>query len=685
MKPTRILAVAGFCLAAICANGAAAQEERPSVTASSPDGSLVLSVTTDNDARPTWSLSRKGKLLIAPSKLGFVLTDGLNMVRGFSISGSEKASADDTWEQPWGERRYVRDHYNEVVVRFQQSQVQGARRMNVRFRLFDNGIGFRYELPEQPALKTMRIAEETTEFDIVPKGKAWWIPGGEWNRYEQVYQETPIDAVSTAHTPITMRLDDGTHLSFHEAALVDYAGYWFKRASGQLFRTELAPGSDSAKVVRDLPFATPWRTVRIANDAAGLVENDLELNLNEPNKLGDVSWFKPARYIGIWWGMIRGDWSWAEGPRHGATTKRTKQYIDYAAQHGFRGVLVEGWNKGWNGDWFGHGDDFSFTQPTPDFDLEGLSAYAARRGVHLIGHHETGGNIANYEPQLDDAMALYGKLGVDVVKTGYVADAGGIIAPGNKPGETKMVWHDGQRMVNHYLDVVKVAAQHHVAVNSHEPVKDTGLRRTYPNWVSREGARGMEYNAWGAFANGPDHEPTLVYTRMLSGPMDFTPGVLSLEGAEHAPLASTLAKQLGLYLALYSPIQMAADFVENLRAHPREMEFIEHVPTDWAESHLIAGQVGDYAIFARKDRNGPEWFVGGVNDATARKVTLGFDFLDAGKTYEAKIWKDGEGATYQTEARHRIAYETQAVRKGDRIEIWLAPGGGTAMRLIPQD
>ena len=685
MKPTRILAVAGFCLAAICANAAAAQEERPSVTASSPDGSLVLSVTTDNDARPTWSLSRKGKLLIAPSKLGFVLTDGLNMVRGFSISGSEKASADDTWEQPWGERRYVRDHYNEVVVRFQQSQVQGARRMNVRFRLFDNGIGFRYELPEQPALKTMRIAEETTEFDIVPKGKAWWIPGGEWNRYEQVYQETPIDAVSTAHTPITMRLEDGTHLSFHEAALVDYAGYWFKRASGQLFRTELAPGSDSAKVVRDLPFATPWRTVRIANDAAGLVENDLELNLNEPNKLGDVSWFKPARYIGIWWGMIRGDWSWAEGPRHGATTKRTKQYIDYAAQHGFRGVLVEGWNKGWNGDWFGHGDDFSFTQPTPDFDLEGLSAYAARKGVHLIGHHETGGNIANYEPQLDDAMALYGKLGVDVVKTGYVADAGGIIAPGNKPGETKMVWHDGQRMVNHYLDVVKVAAQHHVAVNSHEPVKDTGLRRTYPNWVSREGARGMEYNAWGAFANGPDHEPTLVYTRMLSGPMDFTPGVLSLEGAEHAPLASTLAKQLGLYLALYSPIQMAADFVENLKAHPREMEFIEHVPTDWAESHLIAGQVGDYAIFARKDRNGPEWFVGGVNDATARKVTLGFDFLDAGKTYEAKIWKDGEGATYQTEARHRIAYETQAVRKGDRIEIWLAPGGGTAMRLIPQD
>ena len=285
---------------------------------------------------------------------------------------------------------------------------------------------------------------------------------------------------------------------------------------------------------------------------------------------------------------------------------------------------------------------------------------------------------------MDDAFALYGKLGVDVVKTGYVADAGGIIAPGNKPGETLMEWHDGQRMVNHYLDVVKTAAKHHVAIDTHEPIKDTGLRRTYPNWVSREGARGMEYNAWGRFANGPDHEPTLVYTRMLSGPMDFTPGVLSLEGANHAPLASTLAKQLGLYLAIYSPIQMAADFVDQLEQYPREMDFISSVPTDWAESHLIAGEVGDYAIFARKDRNSRRWFVGGVNNATARTVTLKFDFLDPGKTYQVKIWKDGKGATYLTETRHRIAYETRTVRKGDTMDLWLAPGGGAAMRLVPQ-
>ncbi|NML09449.1 glycoside hydrolase family 97 protein [Sphingobium sp. AR-3-1] len=662
---------------------ASAQEARPAVTSTSPDGSIVLTVSTDNDSRPTWSLSRKGRLLIAPSKLGFILTDGFNMARGFAIAGSDKGQGNDRWEQPWGERRFVTDRYNEVTVRFRQSNVQGARLMNVHFRLFDNGVGFRYELPQQPGLKTMKIADETTEFDIAPKGQAWWIPGGEWNRYEQVYQKTSIDAVSTAHTPITMRLDDGTHLSFHEAALVDYAAYWLKRASGQTFRTTLSPSSQGARVIRDLPFNTPWRAIRIADNAAGLVENDLELNLNEPNRLGDVSWFKPAKYIGIWWGMIRGDWTWAEGPKHGATTARTKQYIDFAAKHGFRGVLVEGWDKGWNGDWFGHGDDFSYTQSTPDFDLPGLAAYARKKGVHLIGHHETGGNIANYEAQLDDAMKLYGGLGIDVVKTGYVADAGGIIAPGDRPGQTRMEYHDGQRMAQHHLRVVETAAKYHVAVNAHEPIKDTGLRRTYPNWVGREGARGMEYNAWGTFANGPDHEPTLVYTRMLSGPMDFTPGVLSLEGASHAPLASTLAKQLGLYLALYSPIQMAADFVETLAKYPRELDFISKVPADWNESHLIAGEVGDYAIFARKDRNSANWYVGGVNDATARTVTLGFDYLEPGKAYTATIYKDGEGATYLTDARHKIAYETRTISKGDRYDLWLAPGGGAAMRLVP--
>ncbi len=646
----------------------------------SPDGRIVVSIDTDGDKRIRYAISRKGKYLIAPSLMGFILTDSYNMVRGFVFQGSETAASDTTWEQPWGERKSVRSHYNELLVRFKQPTYL-QREMNIRFRVFDNGVGFRYELPDQPSLKTMRIADEVTEFDVAQPGQAWWIKGGEWNRYEQVYQHTAIDAVSTAHTPITMKLDDGTHLSFHEAALVDYSAMWFKRADGQKFRATLSPSSRGPRVVRDTPFTTPWRAIRIADSAAGLVENDLELNLNEPNKIGDVSWFKPGKYVGIWWGMITGKWSWAEGANHGATTARAKQYIDFAAKHHLSGVLVEGWNKGWNGDWLAHGDEFNFTKATPDFDLKAVTDYARTKDVKLIGHHETGGNIANYEAQLDDSLKLYASMGVTMIKTGYVADAGGIIDLGDKPGETRMEYHDGQRQVQHHLKVVKEAAKYHIAINPHEPVKDTGLRRTYPNWVSREGARGMEYNAWGQFANGPSHEPTLVYTRMLSGPMDFTPGILSLTGQGDVKLASTLAKQLGLYLAIYSPIQMAADYIEELDKYPREMDFISNVPTDWAESHLLAGEVGQYAIFARKDRNSADWYVGGVNDATARTLDLRFDFLDPAKTYTATIYRDGPGATYETEARHNIAIETRKLKKGDAMSLWLAPGGGAAIRI----
>ncbi len=652
----------------------------PFADVTSPDGSISVAISVDNDGRANYTVSRKGKILIAPSLLGFILTDSYPMVRDFKAIDSEKASTDSTWEQPWGERRFVRDHYNELLVRFGQPTYL-KRKMNVRFRVFNNGVGFRYELPDQPTLKTMNIAEEITEFDIAQPGQAWWITGGEWNRYEQIYQNTPINSVSVAHTPITMRLNDGTHLSFHEAALVDYSATWFKRADGQKFRTMLSPSSRGPKVTRSTPFNTPWRTIRIGDTAASLVENDLELNLNEPNKLGDVSWFRPTKYIGIWWGMISGKWSWAEGPNHGATTGRTIQYIDFAAKHGFGSVLVEGWNKGWNGNWFGHGDEFSFTQAVPDFNLEAVTDYARSKGVSLVGHHETGGNIAVYEPQLDDAFKLYMSRGINVVKTGYVADAGGIIAPGDAPGQTRMEWHDGQRQVNHHLKVVTTAAKYKIAINPHEPVKDTGLRRTYPNWVAREGARGMEYNAWSQFANSPDHEPTLVYTRMLSGPMDFTPGILSLEGSTGVELASTLAKQLGLYLAIYSPIQMVADYPEKLEKYPRELDFISKVPADWSESHLIAGEVGDYAIFARKDRNSENWYVGGVNDGTPRTVPLTFDFLDPNKSYTVTIYKDSANSNYKTKTRHNIVIQQKILRKGAAYKIYLAPGGGFAMSL----
>lgn len=675
--------IAAFAMA-VLAGPTWAQESQQAAKVSSPDGTIEVAVATDTDGRPVWSLSRGGAVLIAPSKLGFLLADGLPMVRGFTITGSSKASADSTWELPWGERRFVRDNHNELLVSFQQGEVDGNRKMNVRFRLFDDGIGFRYELPEQEGLSTMRIAEELTEFVIAPAGTAWWITGGEANRYEQIYQETSIDSVATAHTPITMVLEDGTHLSFHEAALVDYSAYWLKRIEGQTFRTTLAPSSQGAKVVRGTPFVTPWRTVRISSDAAGLVESDLELNLNEPSKINDVSWFKPQKYIGIWWGMIAGKWSWAEGEIHGATTERAKEHIDFAAEHGFSGVLIEGWNPGWNGTWLGHGDEFSFTEATPDFDLEEVVRYGREKGVSVVGHHETGGNIANYEAQLEEAMALYDRLDIRVVKTGYVADAGGIIAPGDEPGQVRMEWHDGQHQVQHHQKVIEAAARYRIAINPHEPVKDTGLRRTWPNWVSREGARGMEYNAWGQFANGPEHDPTLVYTRMLSGPMDFTPGVLSLKSPSGVDLASTRAKQLGYYLAIYSPIQMAADLIENLKEYPRELEFIRQVPADWEQSRLIAGEVGDYAIFARNDRNSADWYVGGVNDGTGREVELDFAFLEPGRSYTAMIYRDTRTADYRTEARHEIEYDTQTVTSGDTMILWLAPGGGAAIRLAPQ-
>lgn len=653
----------------------------------SPDGRITVEMDVDGDGVPFYRVTRDGKELIAESDLGFLFTDAEPMRRNFKVVSEARDEADTTWEQPWGERRFVRDRHNELLVTFQETRETSDRYLSVRMRVFDDGIGFRYEFPERADGSPTRIAEELTEFVIAPEGTAWWIPGGEFNRYEYLYNETPIEGVSVAHTPMTVRLEDGTHLSFHEAALVDYSGMWLKRKDGRAFRATLSPSSRGAKVVRDGAFHTPWRTIRIADEAAGLVESDLELNLNEPNKLGDVSWFEPAKYIGIWWGMISNRWTWAQGERHGATTKRAKEYIDFAAENGFRGILIEGWNVGWDGNWFGNGRDYSFTESYPDFDLDEVAAYARERGVHLVGHHETGGNIAVYESQLEDAMKLYGELGIDVVKTGYVADAGGIIscnADISAPckGET-FEWHDGQRMVQHHLKVVEEAAKNRIAVNPHEPVKDTGLRRTYPNWVAREGARGQEYNAWGAFNNGPEHDPTLVYTRMLGGPMDYTPGVLGLVGDKGVPIASTKAKQLGLYLAIYSPIQMAADFIESLAAHPREMEFIREVPADWSQSKLIAGEVGDYAIFARKDRNSEDWYVGGVNDATERTLTLDFDFLSEGETYTARIWKDGPDATYLTDKRHDIAYETREFVKGDSYTVRLAPGGGLAIQLKP--
>ncbi|WP_312183693.1 glycoside hydrolase family 97 protein, partial [Massilia timonae] len=482
---------------------------------------------------------------------------------------------------------------------------------------------------------------------------------------------------------LTVRLEDGTHIAFHEAALVDYASMWLRRVEGQRLRAHLTPSATGNPVVRTGAFTTPWRTMQIADDAAGLYMSDLVLNLNEPNKLGDVSWVKPSKYVGVWWDMHLETKSWASGPKHGATTEYTKRYIDFAARNGFRGVLVEGWNPGWDSDWAGNGADMDFTKAHPSFDIAAVTDYGRKKGVHLIGHHETGGNVAHYEKQMDAAFKLYAKHGVDSIKTGYVTDGGAAQFMG-KNGKVHFGYTDSQEGVRHYQKVVEEAARYKIAINTHEPVKDTGLRRTYPNWISREGARGVEYNAWGNPVNSVDHEANLVFTRMLSGPLDYTPGILSLEGKDKKPFNSTQAKQLANFVVIYSPVVMAADLIEHYERYPGPFQFIKDVPTDWEDTRVPHGAVGEYVTIARKDRASSAWYVGSVTDGARRTLDLKLDFLDAGKTYVAEIYRDGDNADYRDDKRRfDIVIEKRNVTSLDTIKMVLAPGGGQAIRLVP--
>jgi alpha-glucosidase len=670
VKPATGLAIAAL----LFGTGLHAQSPAAPASVASPAKNIVVTLRVDHDGRPEYRIDRNQHALVDWSRLGFILADAFKLERNFTIAATAQRSFDDTWEQPWGERRFVRDHGNEMRATLRDKD---GRSLIVVFRVFDDGVGFRYEFPDQPQLHQVNIVDELTEFAIAQPATAWWIPAGEWNRYEYLYNRTPLAEVSQAHTPLTLKLASGVHLALHEAALVDYAGMWLRRVTGQRLKATLSPSSSGPRVSRQAPFVTPWRTLQIADDAPGLYMSDLVLNLNEPNKLGDVSWVKPYKYVGIWWEMHLGTKTWASGARHGATTEETRRYIDFAAANGFRGVLVEGWNEGWDGDWFARGDEFSFTQPYPDFDLPALAAYAKKKGVRLIGHHETAGNIANYEKQLGPALDLYQKLGVDSVKTGYVADAGGVQALG-ADGRIHFEWHDGQVQARHHLLVVTEAAQRHIAIDAHEPIKDTGLRRTYPNWVAREGARGMEYNAWGDPVNPPEHEANLVFTRMLSGPMDFTPGVLSLRGAGGRRIQSTIAKQLALYVVIYSPIQMAADLPENYAKFPGPFRFIREVPTDWAETRVLNGEVGDYVTMARKDRHGEDWYLGAITDEQPRTLAVKLEFLEAKRTWWATIYRDGPTAGFAGDPAS-IVIDTRKVSRADTLKLELAPGGGQAI------
>ncbi len=648
--------------------------------ATSPGKILSVAIEMSGEGRPGYRIMRNGKELIGESRVGFIFTDAPKIDRNMTLVSKKTSSFDETWDQPWGEWKTIRNHYNELFVTFQEKSAS-KRILNMRFRIYDDGVGFRFEFPKQPNLKTANIQEELTQFNVTEEATAYWVPAIEHNREEYIYNTTPLKEVGLAQTPMTIKTVGGTHIAFHEAALVDYSAMNIQKVERGLLKAVLTPSGSGPKVVRSLPFNTPWRTMQIADNAAGLYHSQLILNLNEPNKLGDVSWVKPRKYMGIWWGMHLDSQSWASGPKHGATTVNAKTMIDFASKHNFSGLLVEGWNLGWDGDWFANGDEFSFTKAYPDFDIKAVTDYGRKKGVTLIGHHETSANAAHYEAQMEDGFKLYQSLGIDSVKTGYVSDAGGFRVK-RPDGSIAFDWHESQASAVHHLKVVETAAKYKVAVNPHEPIKDTGLRRTYPNWISREGARGMEYNAWAEPKNPPEHEAILAFTRMLAGPMDFTPGILSLKGRGGSDILSTEAKQLAYYVVIYSPIQMAADLPENYAKHMDSFQFIKDVAVDWDDTRVLAAEIGDYVAIARKAKGTGQWFLGAMGDEQPRSVTVQLTFLDPSKNYTAEIYRDGDDADYRTEKRHSIVIEKKSVKAGDNMTLKMAPGGGQAIRFV---
>ncbi len=639
---------------------------------SSPNGELTV-VLTLQEGTPHYRIELSGRPLLAPSRLGFSFKNAAALRENLEIAASSSSSFDETWEQPWGEVRHIRNHYNQLRVELKETQ-QPGRRLDIVFRAFDDGVGFRYEIPEQENLNDFEIMDEHTEFALTGAHRSWWIPAYGIERYEYLYRETPADQIEVVHTPLTMETKDGIFLSIHEAALADYAAMTLKNTGGNVLEADLVPWLDGSKVKGSSPLKTPWRTIQVARKPGDLITSYLILNLNEPNRLADVSWIEPGKYVGIWWGMHLGVYSWASGEKHGATTARTKKYIDFAAENGFAGVLVEGWNEGWDGDWMVNGHKFKFSTPYPDYDIEELSRYAAEKGVRLIGHHETSFGIDNYESQLDEAFAFAQRLGINRIKTGYVGNR-------VKPKQ----WQHGQYMVRHYRKVVEKAAEYGIMLNVHEPIKDTGIRRTYPNMMTREGGRGMEYSAWsGDGGNPPDHTVLLPFTRMLSGPFDFTPGIFDLLFEEAKPdnrVNSTLAKQLAYYVVIYSPMQMAADLIENYSGQPA-FQFIRDVPCDWEETLVLHAQIGDFVTFARKDRNGPDWYIGSITDENARSLEAELAFLDAGTRYLAEIYADGPHGDWQGNP-YDIEIRRELVDSSSKLTLRLAAGGGQAIRLRP--
>ncbi|HXI21954.1 MAG TPA: glycoside hydrolase family 97 protein, partial [Gemmatimonadales bacterium] len=662
---------------------------RAQVRVASPDGRNRVTLEI-RDGHLTWSLDRDGRALILPSLLGFEFRNAPPLRDGLQITDSTRATHDEWWTQPWGEVARVHEHYNELAVgvaeadRLAGGQADSARRFTLRVRAFDDGIGFRYEFPKQPGLERAVITDELTQFSFADNPKAWWIPSDRprMDRSEMLWSESPLSLLQHVQTPLTLEGRDGhTFMVIHEADLEDYARMNLRGSciECRVLQADLAPMDSGILVRRRTPFVTPWRTLQVADKVTQLAPSVLGLNLNPPNKLASTDWIHPMKYVGIWWGMHIGIMTWASGPKHGATTERTKQYIDFAAKNGFGGVLVEGWNVGWDGDWIKNRNAFSFTRAYPDYDLAAVAAYAHKKGVRLIVHNETSGGIQNYERQLDSAFSLYHSLGLDAVKTGYVTDT---TAEGYS--------HWSQFMVRHYRKVIETAARYGIMLDVHEPLHDTGERRTWPNMMSREGARGQEYNAWsGDGGNPPEHETILFFTRLLDGPMDFTPGIFDILRTHTGPkrrfdeprVRTTLAKQLALYVVIYSPLQMAADLPENYEGQPA-FQFIRDVAVDWDTTRVIDGRIGDYVIVARRVRGGQTWFLGAITDEQGRTFDVPLDFLTPGRHYVAEIYADGPGANW-VDNPLPVTITRRRVSSATRLHMVLAPGGGQAIRIRP--
>ena len=667
MKAIRILIFLGLAAGMI-----SCRQEPDSWQITSPDGKIIMKFEIVQ-GQAYYSVTKNNKPVIMLSKVGFEFKEMLPLGHHVKVVDTLVSSFNETWEQVWGERWLVENKYDELILNLEEYNGE-QRKFSIVYRVFNDGVGFRYSIPEQAGISDFIITNELTEFKLPSVTMAWWIPAYKERFYESLYRYTAIDKMDTVCTPLTIENGGGSYIAIHEADLTDYAAMNLYCTDTSTLKCDLTPWSTGEKVRARLPFQSPWRVIIIANDAGELISSSMMLNLNEPSKIDDTSWIKPGKYIGIWWGMHQQKYTWSQGPRHGATTSNVMRYIDFAAKNNFNGVLVEGWNYGWDEDWTVNGHLFSFTKSYPDFDLEKITEYAAKKNVMLIGHHETGGAITNYENQMEDAYRLYQSHGVQIVKTGYVSN----LLDGRE-------YHSSQYGVRHYRKVVETAAKYHIMVDIHEPVMPTGLQRTYPNLMTQEGVRGQEWDAWSTDGgNPPEHTTIIPFTRGLAGPMDFTFGTFNFTNPvlPNTRVRTTIAKQVALYIIIYSPLQMASDLPENYENNAA-FDFIKVVPVDWEDTRVLDAKIGDYVMIARKDRHSDEWFVGAITDENARTLALDFSFLTSDYEYKAQIIADGEHADWDTNPRDFQYIETN-VRSKDILNLKLAPGGGQAIRLIPE-